>query len=163
MAGDELPDAVSAKPTLVQQLEQVRQKAGVAMGIFASEEKAAQSRSVPKVCIVSKPKDYVSLSGEQVKASGADVMVRVMSSGDPHKAIPITAALCVAAAARVPGSLVDEVVSGKGAGKELVIAHASGCMGVNADVTQSPTGEVEAQSGTILRTARKLFEGRVFY
>lgn len=167
--GTLLPDAICAHPTLLQQLEAIRCKGGVAMGMFASEEEASRTKSVPKVCFVSAPTPHTLLSGERVEdPNEADVLVRTISTGDPHRAIPITVSLCVAAAAEMKGSIVQQALRKDGSRadeKGLVIAHPSGKMVVGAQVENSAgkPEEIAVKAGTVFGTARKLFEGEVFY
>ena len=81
--------------------------------------------------------------------------------GVPHLAIPLTGAMCVAVAARVPGSLVSEVASPSDPGTAMRIGHGSGAVPVSAMVESGPDGVV-AQRVSVFRTARALMEGRVF-
>lgn len=164
--GTMLPEAIAAHPTLLKQLEDIRQKGGVLMGLFGSIEEAAKTKSVPKVCFVSEPAAHTLLSGERVEdASQADVLIRTISTGDPHRAIPITVAICSAAAANLEGSIVHSVMNtDKRADPEgITLAHPSGKIVVAATMRQESNGETGIESGTIYRTARKLFEGKVFY
>jgi 2-methylaconitate cis-trans-isomerase PrpF len=93
------------------------------------------------------------------------VIIRTISSEDPHRAIPITAAICVAAAANMSGSVFSSVFPGgkPPAGQAIRIAHPSGTIAVDADLDIDEDGSMIARSGTIYRTARKLFDGKVYY
>ena len=78
----------------------------------------------------------------------------------PHRALPLTAALCTAVAARITGTLVNEMLR-PGAGDPIRIGMPSGILNVGADVVQQ-NGGWTARSGAFYRTARRLFDGRVF-
>ena len=50
--------------------------------------------------LVASPVDTVSLSGDSISAASIDIVTRMISSGQPHKATPLTGAMCLAVAAR---------------------------------------------------------------
>ncbi|GJC88868.1 putative isomerase YraM [Colletotrichum liriopes] len=142
------PEEIEDHPTLGQTLDRIRRVAGVKMGLADSEENVPGS--VPKIAIVSAPED----SKENM------LVVRAMSVGQPHKAIPVTVALAAAAAATTNGTIVSECVNiGSGPGGDITIHHASGTLDVAADYDK----EGALQSATIYRTARRLMEGKVFW
>ncbi|KAJ5531642.1 PrpF protein [Penicillium freii] len=89
--GDLTPDEITAHVDLLQRLDSIRRQAGVKMGIAKTTD--AVPGSIPKICIVSSPES----SGENVPV---DLLVRAISVGQPHKAVPITVALAVSSAAR---------------------------------------------------------------
>jgi 2-methylaconitate cis-trans-isomerase PrpF len=149
-------------PAMLARLDALRNAAAVQMGLVNTLEEAAAKKAVPKVCIMSAPATHTVLSGATVGAGDVDVVVRCMSSGDPHRALPITASLCTAAAAHVPGTVVHSVLGGR-VGDGIVIGHASGTIGVDADVVKGDDGELHVPTARVFRTARKLFEGNVFY
>ena len=49
------------------------------------------------------------LSGRTLAPADMDIAVRMMSNGQAHRATPLTAALCLAVATRVPGSIPNEM------------------------------------------------------
>lgn len=148
--GDLTPDEITAHPDLLARLDSIRRQAGVKMGIAESTERVPGS--IPKVCMVSKPD---STSTEKP----VDILVRAISVGQPHKAVPITVALAVSSAARIPGSTVEAVKSSNQINEAgITIGHASGNLLVGA---QFEKGELTA--ATVFRTARRLFEGKIFW
>jgi 2-methylaconitate isomerase len=84
----------------------------------------------------------------------------MISVGQPHRAVPITGAICLSVASRVPGSIPESLSGAKG---PIRIAHPSGVTLVDASVSVSNTGEVKAEFGAVYRSARRLFEGNVIY
>lgn len=165
LAGTEAPADFTGG--VLARLAAVRNAAAVAMGLARSTAEADAARSVPKVVIVSAPAEDHAVLGGVVRAGDAHVVARCISAGDPHRALPITAALCTAAAAQVPGTLVRRVAREKASSDEFVIAHASGTLAVDAHVEHRPGpggggGEWAVPTASVFRTARKLFEGTVF-
>src|SRR3546814_7701300 len=91
--------------------ERSRCQASVAMGLAGTVEAAARIQAIPKIGIVSRPRSYETLSGRTVAVGDADLVVRMISVGQPHRAIPLTAAICAAVAARLPGSVPQTLAS----------------------------------------------------
>ena len=51
------------------------------------------------------------VSGARVLANEVDVTLRVISSGQPHRAAPLTVALCTAVAAAIEGTVVQQMTA----------------------------------------------------
>jgi 2-methylaconitate isomerase len=96
-----------------------------------------------------------------VRAADVDLTVRVVSNGQPHRALPVTISLCTAVAARITGTLVAEALSPAAGKTSLRLGMPSGILTVDADVG-SEGGQWIARSGAFYRTARRLFDGRVW-
>lgn len=160
MTATESPDFLEADSEFMDQIERIRCQGSVAMGLAASLDEASKIQSIPKIGIVAAPADYTSLSGEVVHAADHDLLIRMVSVGQPHRAIPLTAAVCAAVAARVPASLVQRH-SARG-DAPIRIGHPSGVIVVDAKVTVDSEGKAEAVYGAVYRTARMLFDGTVF-
>jgi 2-methylaconitate cis-trans-isomerase PrpF len=160
-SGIELPDALEKDAVFLERMEAIRRAGAVRMGVAADLDAAARTRSVPQVAIVSAPQDQPTLSGRTLAADESDIVVRVLSMGQPHKATPITGAICLAIAARVPGGIPHALC--RPTKDAIRIAHPSGMTLVAAAVTQGADGALAAEYGAVYRTARRLFEGRVLY
>ena len=105
--------------------------------------------------------DAPTLSGEPIRAADVDLTVRFLSNGQPHRALPLTASLCTAVAARVAGTLVNQVLRPDAAGA-IRLGMPSGVLTVDADVGRDDAGQWVARSGAFYRTARRLFDGRIY-
>ncbi len=159
-SGVELPDALAAERAILDRLEAVRRAASVRMGIAATLEQAGHIASVPKVALVSGPRAAPTLSGETLAADDMDVTVRMISMGQPHRAVPLTGALCLAVAARIEGSVVNRAARAPAAaGDDIRIAQPSGLTVVGASV-RNDDGWI-ADSAVAYRSARRLMEGSV--
>jgi hypothetical protein len=156
--GTEAAERLESEADLMQALETLRRQAAVIMGLAPDEERAAASRAVPFIGMVARIRPWVSRSGQRFGAADADLSVRMLSSGNAHRAIPITSALCAAVACRTPGTLPLELC-GSSSGP-LRIGHPSGVIVVEAE-PERESGEVRHAS--VYRTARRLFEGQVLY
>ena len=156
LTGVELPTALEDDAVFLERMEAIRQAASVAMGLAADLEAARKLASIPKVAIVSAPQPSPTLSGRRVGAGEMDIAVRMISVGQPHRAVPITGAVCLAVAARVPGSIPHRLCASKEG--PIRIGHASGTNLVEATVQDG-----KALNGAVFRSARRLFEGNVIY
>lgn len=152
------PDEITAHENLLSRLNSIRRQAGVKMGLAKTPQ--AVPGSVPKICLVASPGTTPRAAEQKQTADQVDLLARALSVGQPHKAVPITVALALAAAARLPGSTVAGVANTERVDKAgLTIGHASGNLLVGA--TFEENGELNA--ATVFRTARRLFEGRIFW
>lgn len=159
--GTELPDAIEGNPELLRKLEAIRVAASVAMGITKSPAEAAAKKTVPFVGFVSPPQQAQTLTGETIGEGAVDLTGRMMSSGQPHRALPLTCTLCMAVAARLPGSVVAEAArQSDNPEAEIRIAMPSGVLTVAASVRKLE-GHWHAEQGAFYRTQRRMFEGSV--
>jgi 2-methylaconitate cis-trans-isomerase PrpF len=151
LAGTETPQAMDGDRALVARLEAIRVAAAEAMGIPGSA-------ATPKVAVVAPPTAFAALDGTTYHADQADVVARVISMGNAHRAFALTAAMCLAVAARIDGTVVSEC-AGARAG-DLRLGHPSGVLPIAAAVGRRD-GSVWAERVTVYRTARRLMEGYV--
>lgn len=161
LTGVELPEELEARPEVLALLEAIRQAASVRMGIAPDVDSAANITSVPFVCVVSPRADSSSVSGEFIDGNEVDLVARVISNGQPHRALPLTISLCTAVAARVRGSVVAQLLPSSNGVEALRLSMPSGVLSVDADVAYE-NNEWVAHAGTFFRTARRLFDGRVW-
>jgi 2-methylaconitate cis-trans-isomerase PrpF len=161
LTGTELPEALDANAAVLARLESIRQAAAIAMGLARDHDEARRSRGIPAVGFVAPPMDAPTLSGEPINAADVDLTARFISNGQPHRALPVTSSLCTAVAARITGTLVAEALQTEPAGS-IRIGMPSGILTVGADVTRDASGAWIANNGAFYRTARRLFDGRIF-
>lgn len=139
------PARVEADDALKVRLEQIRRAGASMMGLDP------QTQSVPKIVLVF-PSDIAQQS------PGINIKSLALSMGQAHKAMPLTLALCLGAAARLPGTIPNQLAIGTDEGGAVVIGHPGGKLDVG---TKIENGEV--LSADLWRTARVLMKGDVFY
>jgi 2-methylaconitate cis-trans-isomerase PrpF len=162
MSGIEMPDELERRSSVLKQLEVIRVAASLRMGIANSPAEAASKPSIPKVAVVASPQTSRSLSDETIDADTADIVVRMISIGQPHRAVPLTGAMCLAVATRLEGSLVHQLARRTAAlGAPVRIAQPSGITVVDAAVNHERHGWV-ARHASVYRTARRLMDGFVY-
>ncbi len=162
MTATETPAAMERDTALIAGIEALRRVASVRMGLAADLEAAARIISVPKVGILAPPADAPVLSGAVQTAASVDILARMMSSGQPHRAVPLTGALCLAVACRLPGTVAHDLVRPGEATDPVRVGHPSGAILVAAGVSSGPDGP-RVSHATVFRTARRLFQGEVLH
>jgi len=157
--GTELQAAINEDKAALARLEAIRAHGAVRMGLVAEASQAAARPLTPKVAFVAPAKDYVSSSGKSVRASDIDLLARAMSMGKLHHAMMGTASVAIAAAAAVPGTLVNAAAGG-GTREVVVFGHPSGTLRVGAEAMQAD-GQWAVRKAIMSRSARVLMEGAV--
>ncbi|MGC2166020.1 MAG: 2-methylaconitate cis-trans isomerase PrpF [Gallionella sp.] len=159
LTGDELQDAVNSNEQLLQLCEAVRAHAAVAMGLADTADEATAKRpATPKLAFVSAPRDYVASNGKPVTRGDIDLNVRILSMGKLHHAMTGTGAIAIAAAAAIPGTLVERTVGKRS--EEVRFGHPSGTLTVGASAVNCD-GEWIVVKAVMSRSARRLMEGWV--
>ena len=166
LSGLEMPGDLEADPVTMERLSAVRLQASVAMGLARTIEEARSRTVVPFVGFVAPAQEARTLSGELLAADAVDLTARMISNGQPHRALPLTASLCIAVAASIEGTVAWRARRAAGAaaapGDALRLSMPSGVLTVGADV-ESRAGQWTALRGSFYRTARRLFDGAVYY
>jgi 2-methylaconitate isomerase len=157
--GRELQPAINDHPELLERLEILRAHCAVKMGLIKDVAEAEQRQHTPKIAWVAPPADYVASSGKAVSAEDIDLNVRAMSMGKLHHAMMGTAAVAIATAAAIPGTLVN-LAAGGGERSEVRFGHPSGTLKVGAQASQKD-GQWTAEKVSMSRSARVLMEGCV--
>ncbi|KAF2011982.1 DUF453-domain-containing protein [Aaosphaeria arxii CBS 175.79] len=154
--GSILADAIDTHPDLLRKLDGIRRRAGVAMGIAKNDESVPGS--IPKIAMVDVPHSHKIVGGKIVGKEDCNVLVRAISVGQPHRAVPITVAMALATASRLQGSIVHRNTSPQPK-DGVTIGHNSGTLVVDANFDES--GGVK--DATVFRTARRIMEGTIYW
>ncbi|MEI6317686.1 MAG: PrpF domain-containing protein [Pseudomonadota bacterium] len=167
LTGLEMPGDLEADPVTMERLSAIRLQASVAMGLARTIEEARSRTVVPFVGFLAPPQDARTLSGDLLAADAVDLTARMISNGQPHRALPLTASLCIAVAASIEGTVAwraaRRAAGGAAApGAAMRLSMPSGVLTVGAEV-ESRAGQWTALRGSFYRTARRLFDGTVYY
>lgn len=163
MNGTELPVQIDADDGLLQRLEAVRGAAATMLGLCETPGDAATvTPAVPKLAVVSAPTGYTASDGSIVSGDAYDISIRMMSMQHAHPTCAMTGAMCTAAAAAVPGSLVQILSRINTRQFTLRLGHAGGIMEAGADVTEEPDGRSHIRCVSGFRTARRLMTGTAY-
>ncbi len=155
--GTELQEALNSDPAALEKLERIRAHGALKMGLISDISEAATRQHTPKLAWCAKPQSYTASSGKTIAAEQIDLCVRAMSMGKLHHAMMGTAAVSIAAAAAVPGTLVN-LAAGGGQRDNIVFGHPSGLLKVGAAAV-CEQGQWRATKVVMSRSARILMEG----
>ena len=158
LTGTESPDVIEADPARMALLDALRRQAGVMMGLAASPE--AVGLALPKSAVVAPPAASRALDGASLGAESHDIAVRMISMERAHRAVPLTGAMCLGVASRIPGSVPHQLAGPPARADETRVAHPSGILSVGAEVHQKPDGWF-AESAVVYRSARRLRQGAI--
>lgn len=155
-------EKIDTDETIKAQLELIRCAVAVKIGLAETIEEATQrSQAVPKIAWVTTPKSYQTLGGKAVDAAAVDLVGRMMSMGTLHRSFAVTGAVATAGAARIPGTVVYDLISPEAIKKEVIrLGHSGGIMEVGA-VVEETKGNFNYKETILGRTARRLMEGYV--
>ena len=157
--GTELREAINTDPKALAMFETIRAHGAVRMGLIREVAEAAGRQHTPKVAFVAPPATYTASSGKQVAASEIDLLVRALSMGKLHHAMMGTAAVAIATAAAIPGTLVNAAAGG-GTRESVRFGHPSGTLRVGAQAQQE-SGQWTVTKVSMSRSARVLMHGWV--
>ena len=161
-SGTEMPGELDTDHALLAKLDAIRCQASIRMGLARTVAEAQAISSVPRVGFVAAPRAADTLSGDRLSAEDMDFIVRMISVGQPHRATPLTAAMCLAVAACIEGGIVHQVARAPGVpDQDIRIAHPSGVTTVSAEVRRAQDRWF-TESVVVYRTARRLMDGWVY-
>ncbi|MGB0223395.1 MULTISPECIES: 2-methylaconitate cis-trans isomerase PrpF [unclassified Marinobacterium] len=157
--GTELREAINNDPEALARFETMRAHGALKMGLITDLKEAETRQHTPKIAFVSPPKNYTASSGKEITTDDVDVLVRALSMGKLHHAMMGTAAVAIATAAAVPGTLVN-LAAGGGERDAVRFGHPSGTLRVGAKA-EEVNGEWTAKAAIMSRSARLLMTGSV--
>ncbi|ATL66311.1 2-methylaconitate cis-trans isomerase PrpF family protein [Nocardia terpenica] len=139
VAGTETPDQLNENRELLQRLESLRLQAGKLMGMGD-----VTGRVIPKVILLS-------------EATDATIRSRYFVPTSCHPAHAVSGAVCLGSALALPDTIARGLAPGAADSGRYTIEHPAGLIDIGLTVTDGrPAG------ATVVRTARKLFDGTVF-
>ena len=160
LTGAETQHDVNGNLALLGVTKEIRGRAAVALGLADTwREAATASPGLPMLGYVSPPVSYRTINDQPIDAVSMDVRVHLLFMGVLHESIAGSGSVCLAAASKTPGTVVERLVHDESAAT-LRIGHPSG-------VTPS---RVVARRGSLApgvvfddlgfsRTARRLMDG----
>lgn len=145
-SGYETKRELDADDVLKARLESIRLQTALAAGLGDARDKV-----LPKIALVAPPR------------SGGVIASRYFTPWNCHSAYAVTGALCLAAAASTPGTVVHRVARPRADDPTLVtIEQPAGTLDIRMKSAPESTLDNPAfVSAGLVRTARRLFQGRV--
>ena len=159
LTGKELPDDLNADAEKLDLLEKVRGLAAVKLGLIEDYTRSAwDTPGIPKMTFVAEADDYVTPDGKEIRKDQIDLLSHMMSMQKTHPSYAMTGAMCTAAAAVVPGSIVNQVLPRDVDTQFIRIGHPAGILECGVDYKENgAVPEIEDTFG--FRTANLLMEG----
>jgi len=161
LTGKELPQDCELNPGILAIMEDIRTTAGVMMGLAPSKDRVGPA--VPKVAFVAAAQDYRSSEGTQILAGDVDLLARTKAMAEMHKTYAVTGGICIATAALIEGTVVNEVCSARAiASGDVRIGHPSGVLDVFVNVQKTSETSWELTQAGVCRTAKPIMDGEVY-
>jgi methylitaconate Delta-isomerase len=152
LAGDEQPTALDSNHGFRTTVELAR----VAITDFLNAQQRPSSPMLNprrlKMAIVSAPRP---------ERTDADIVARVINPANVHKAYAVSGAICLAAAAVIKGTLVNQIVAPEVSPFTVRIAHPSGTFPITTHYSTTD-GNIEITGTSLERTARVLMRGTAY-
>ncbi len=146
LSGEEKEEAFEPGGRRMKFIESIRREAGVLAGLGDVSESV-----LPRVGILS-----------PAKADGS-VKSQYLTPHTLHPSHAVSGAIGVATGCKVPGTVAEGVCRQNGlAAERLVIEHQAGVIPVDLEI-ESREGEIRVVKAGVLRTARKIMEGYLYY
>ncbi|MEO0635298.1 MAG: 4-oxalomesaconate tautomerase [Pseudomonadota bacterium] len=144
ITGYESREELDANEALFKRIEAVRLEAGQMMGLGDVTESV-----VPKFGLLAKPRE------------GGSIAARYFMPWSAHPAYAVTGSICTGSCLLVPGTVAEGLANvGTERPLPIQIEHPTGAIDVVFDFEAS-SGAFHLHKAGLLRTARKLFSGRV--
>ena len=159
-SGTELQVDINSDIEALEKFETIRAHGAIKMGLIKELEEAKTRQHTPKVAFVAPPQDYIASSGQAIISNEIDLTVRALSMGLLHHAMMGTAAVAIATAASIPGTLVNLAAGGEPR-NSVTFGHPSGTLKVGAE-TSLNNDQWSVEQATMSRSARILMDGRVY-
>ena len=149
--GDESPATLDADAALRATIEGLREQAAAHINRRHASPLAAILPRLVKVAIIGPPSP-----GQDV-----DIVARVINRARVHKAYAVSGGICLAAAATVPGSLVNALFAPRATPFTVRIGHPSGVLALTTHWSSGREG-VLIEAAEIERGARIILRGTAY-
>ena len=163
LKGTETPDEIEGNGKLMELIEEIRGRCAEKIGLTDDWKLSARECPyAPFFSIVSEAEAYHTFDGKDVKKEDVDIVSRLLFMQKMHKTHPVTGTVCMSAAARIPGSIVNQALSGRGKeSRKIFIGHPAGVIPVVSEL-ETDKASYRLKTAAILRTARTIMDGQVY-
>jgi len=164
MNGIETPREIDTSRPLLDRIERIRGTVAELIGLVKDwKEASMKSPYIPFIAFVNDPMPYSDwTTGEKIEQEQIDLVSRLIFMGVAHKAYPVTGTVATGVAAKVPGTVVNDVARSESMDrKEVRIGHPAGIISPKVDVREKGN-QFTIKQAAVGRTARRIMEGYVY-
>lgn len=163
MVGTETPAEIEGNAPLMEKIEELRGRCAQMIGLVDDYKRSVEVCPYsPFFAVVSPAADYHTFDGKDIAAGDIDLVSRLVFMQKMHKTHPVTGTVCMATAARLPGSIVEQVLSARAkTNRKIIIGHPAGEIPVVSEL-EVENGSYNLKTAALLRTARVLLDGTVY-
>lgn len=162
LTGIETPSQIDKDPRILKILEEIRGNAAVTIGAARNLTDALEnSPAFPMVAFVAEAQTYNDFTtGNTISEEETDFVSRLMFMQVVHKTYAGTGTICTGAAAKIKGTVVNEVMEARNRGKNLTIniGHPAGVIDIDV-AAHEENGQWVLDKAAINRTARRIMDG----
>ena len=163
LTGSELPAELEAVKGFKAQIEEIRD--AICQKFLPDGASPAANTKLSaklKVAIVGPAASYTTADGKLLERDSMDLVARIINQERVHKTFAVTGAISVAAAAAIPGTVVNELCGARDYSNATVrIGHPQGL--IQPVIESSRSAEhITINSVQVGRTARRILEGFVY-
>jgi hypothetical protein len=162
LTGIETPSQIDKDAKILKILEEIRGNAAVIIGAAKNLTDALEnSPAFPMVAFVAEAQTYNDFTtGDIISEENIDFVSRLMFMQVIHKTYAGTGTICTGAAAKIKGTIVNEVMEAKNRGKDLTIniGHPAGIIEIDV-AAHEENGQWLLDKAAINRTARRIMDG----
>jgi len=162
--GTETPFEIDGDPDLLDKLERIRSVAAQKFGFVKDWRDATRDSDFnPFIAMVNSPKTYTDYTtNKTVEADSFNILSRLLFTQKMHKTYPISGTICTGTAARIPGTIVNDLLrESVEKTSEVRIGHPAGIISIDVEVCIKE-GEPMLKRAITTRTARIIMDGYVF-
>lgn len=160
--GLETLDALNAHKRMLDRCAEIRGKAAMLAGLVDRWQDGREA-FMPPVCMVTGPETYKAWDGRTVRKEECALIGKLVIERSMHPTFMGTGSCCFTAAALVPGTIPNEVLSGREKGNLLVFGHPGGTMPMEADIALDENcNKISFRRLGFGRTARKIADCFVY-
>jgi hypothetical protein len=164
LRGTELPTEIEQNADVIDRQREIRGRAAQLLGLVGDWTEADEASPIKPLLVCVAPPSDAEILGGRLAASAIDLHARAFALNRAHETMAASGALCLAAASRVPGSVVQRILrNGDRSAPELRIGHPGGAMAIEIEVAPLKSEDlISVQRIGTGRTARPILEGHLF-
>jgi 2-methylaconitate cis-trans-isomerase PrpF len=152
LTGHEDATTLDANTEVRATIEELRMMVAESVNRYRGDQAAPISPRRVKMAMIAPP---------DPRRGDADVVARIVNAEKVHKAYAVSGAICLAAAATIPGTLVNEIFGPQGSPYKLRIGHPSGTLALVTYWSADASG-VDIQAMEVQRSARIILRGTAY-